>query len=257
MRAAYDETEQTVVRMGEVTERVLGEYPEASLGRVTSAERSALEEGHTTNVGNVIVVPVNTGYEIEDVQAVRLAENFSMLAGNRVPDGAVVAAAFCFREPSFQIHQAEDMVIRWGYPIGIKALEAPADGAAELTCPSCGAATEIPADECGNCGFDGAPFTLPPAQQRQVPSGPPIAITLNVDGQSVSTTGRDIGSYVWVTCPECGLVQDATHEHCSRCGHDLTAEVKKLTGDPNRPPEKHLVAPPPASKQPDKRSAPV
>jgi hypothetical protein len=124
VRAEWNEEERTVVRLGEITERVLGEYPDATLGRVTTAERTALGERQTTNVANVIVVPVNPAYEIEDVQAVRLGEGFSMLCGHRRHDGAVMAAAFCFREPTFSVHEAEDMVIRWGYAIALVQPEA-------------------------------------------------------------------------------------------------------------------------------------
>lgn len=256
VRASYREEEQAVVRVGEVTERVLGEYPEATLGRVTPAERSALDAGTTTNVGNVIVVPVNTYYEIEDVQAVRLAENFSMLTGRRKPDGAIVAAAICFREPAFATHEAEDMVLRWGFQIPVVQADAddgiaPGDSENTMTCPSCNETTDNDdAVACPNCGYDGPPFSTPTHHRHH-----PIALTVNVsrDGE---VEARQVGSYVWVTCPECGLVQDATHEHCSRCGDDLTSETKKLTGDPNRPPEKHLILPPPANQQPDKRSQP-
>lgn len=119
IRAFWSDEEEQVVRIGEITERIIGEYPDAALGRVTPAERAALDAETVTNEGNVIVVPVNTDCEIEDVQAVRLDENFSMLTGHRRPDGAIMAAAFCFREPRFTVHEAEDMVVRWGYPVAI------------------------------------------------------------------------------------------------------------------------------------------
>jgi hypothetical protein len=124
VRAEWDEAQDQVVRVGEITQMVLGEYPAATLGRISAAERQALEAGETTNVGNVIVVPVNGEYEIENVQAVRLADGVAMLTGNRVPDGAVVAAALCFREPGHTIHDAEDMVIRWGFPIRVREVVA-------------------------------------------------------------------------------------------------------------------------------------
>jgi ribosomal protein L37E len=264
VRAEWSEEEQQVVRVGEITERVLGEYPLATLGRVTAAERAALEAGHTTNEGNVIVIPVNTAYTIEDVQAVRLAENFSMLAGNRRPDGAIVAAAFCFREPSITLHEAENMVVRWGFPIPIVQADGagdnmPEDGDDLLTCPSCGATTDAPATECSSCGFSGPPFSLTPAQQRQLnPSGTqPIAITVNIDGQQVTAKGGvEPGKYVYLKCPECGLIQDADHDHCTRCGHDLTEARRGMFAEYEQKGEKpplHSVPPPPASKQPDLR----
>jgi hypothetical protein len=188
VRASYSDELRRVVRIGEITERVLGEYPGATLGRVTTAERAALDATHTTNVANVIVVPVNPDYQIEEPQAVRLSENFSMLVGNRVPDGAVVATAFCFREPRFSIHDAEDMVIRWGYQITIVQAEVPSD-ADTLTCPSCGAGNAIDAGQCITCGFDGPPFSLPSAQRR--PAAQPIALTIHIDGREAHVTREE------------------------------------------------------------------
>jgi hypothetical protein len=174
-----------VVRIGELTERVLGEYPDAALGRVTVAERAALDAACTTQEGNVIVIPVNVGVAISGVQAVRLDEGFSMLCGHREPDGAIMAAAFCFREPRIEVHEAEDMVTRWGYDIGlVQADDVPSDSDT-LLCPSCGGVSPIDAGQCATCGFDGPPFSLP-ARWRSQPQQP-IALTVNVDGQRVST----------------------------------------------------------------------
>jgi hypothetical protein len=187
VRASWNEDEDQVVRIGEITERVLGEYPDATLGRVTPAERSAIEATETTNEGNVIVVPVNTDYEIESVQAVRLAENFSMLTGNRRPDGAVVAAAFCFREPKFTVHEAEDMVIRWGFPIQLLADAATSGGPDDaLTCPTCGETSAMEATECQNCGYSGPPFSVPQKHRHQITH--PIALTINIDGKKEEVT---------------------------------------------------------------------
>lgn len=187
VRAVYSEPQRAVLRIGTLTERVLGEYPQATLGRVTPAERAALDARQTTNAANVIVVPVNPGYQIQDVQAVRLEDHVSMLCGNRSPDGAVVAAAFCFREPRFSIHEAEDMVIRWGFEISpVQADDVPSD-ADTLTCPSCGETSDADAAACDNCGFDGPPFSLPAGQRSQPPQ--PIAITVNIDGKSATVQG--------------------------------------------------------------------
>jgi hypothetical protein len=177
VRAAYSEEQQRVVRIGEITEQVLGEYPDATLGRVTPAERAALEAGETTNVANVIVVPVNTSYAVGDVQAVRLEEQLSMLCGRREPDGAVMAAAFCFREPRFTVHEAQDMVVRWGYDVTIADVPSDAD---TLTCPSCGGTSGLDAQACETCGFAGPPFSLPQGQRAQPTQ--PIALHVTING---------------------------------------------------------------------------
>jgi hypothetical protein len=185
VRSEYNEDEGCVVRIGEITEQVLGEYPDATLGRVTTAERAALELGRSTNIANVIVVPVNPGYRISEVQAVRLAPDVSMLTGRREPDGAILAAAFCFREPRFAMHEAEDMVIRWGYAIALAPV-----GSDVLLCPSCGATSPIDADQCSLCSFDGPPFSVP-ASQREGSPQMPIALTVNIDGHNVELEGGD------------------------------------------------------------------
>jgi hypothetical protein len=183
VRAFWSDEDEAVVRIGEITERVLDEYPDATSGRVTAAERAALEARHTTNEGNVIVIPVNTGYEIEDVQAVRLDDRFSMLVGNRRPDNAIVAAAFCFREPGVTVHEAENMVLRWGFPIGIiQADDIPSD-ADTLSCPSCSATAPIDATECPECGYNGPPFsTSMPIRRKTMMPQQPIALHITVNG---------------------------------------------------------------------------
>ena len=187
VRAYWSDEQNEVVRIGQITERVLGEYPDATIGRITAAERSALEAQSTTNAGNVIVVPVNQGYEVDDVRAVRLGDEFSLLCGNRIPDGAIVAVAFCFREPGFTVHQAEDMVLRWGFQIGV--VQADAQTEDMLTCPQCGCDCEMTADSCPECNFAGPPFTLPPDARKNLgtPGAQPIALTVNINGQEVKT----------------------------------------------------------------------
>lgn len=119
VKAEFNEELGEVVRIGVITEAVMAEFPSATLGRLTPAERAALEARVTVSEGNVIVIPVNTGTQIDDVSAVRLEDGLSILVGNRVPDGAIMAVAVCFREPRFSLHLAEDMVVRWGYAIGL------------------------------------------------------------------------------------------------------------------------------------------
>lgn len=188
VRADWNEEEGAVVRVGEITERVLGEYPDATLGRLTAAERAAVDARQTTNEGNVVVVPVNPGYEMDDFQAVRLASGFAMLVGHRIPDGAIVARAFCFREPEFTPHQAEDAVIRWGFPVELRAMpgdETPSDGDDLLNCPSCDETSPIDADACTNCGFTGPPFSTPRDQRDRFQLQQPIALTVTVNGEKV------------------------------------------------------------------------
>lgn len=191
VKAFWSEDEQTTVRIGELTERIIEEHPDATLGRITAAERVALDANQTTNVGNVIVVPVNVGVTIDDVSAVRLGENFSMLCGHRVPDGAIMASAFCFREPSFTVHAAEDMVIRWGYDVVLiqadSVLDAVPSDADTLSCPSCGEDSPIDSSSCTTCGYDGPPFGAAPTKRPLLPPGQPIALTVNIDGQRVTT----------------------------------------------------------------------
>lgn len=271
IRAEYREAEQQVVRVGEITAFVIDEYPRATLGRLTAAEREALDARATTHVGNLLVIPVNPGYNVDDVQAVRLDENFSMLTGHRVPDGAIVAKAFCFREPAMKDYEAEDMVVRWGYPIPIQAQsDTPEDGDDLLTCPSCGETSPIDAQACVNCGNTDAPFSLSKEKKQQVSTQQPIALTLNVDPEVlakggdwiqrgieiVAKGGVEPGKYVYLKCPECGLIQDAAHDHCTRCGHDLTEARRGMFAEYEKKGEKpplHSTPPPPASKQPDER----
>jgi ribosomal protein L37E len=251
VRAAYNEAERQVIRIGEITERVLGEYPEATLGRITPAEREALEACVVTNIGNVIVVPVNLAYAVNDEQVVRLDKDFSMIVGHRVPDGAIVARAFAFREPSFATYEAEDMVIRWGYPVRVRELHA----ATGLVCPSCGAANDIDAEECAECGYIGPPFTIALDKRKGVAVPPqPIAFHVHLDGETLAKGGIEPGKYTYLKCPECGLIQDAANSKCTRCGHDLTEARKGMFASlKGKKPTLHDKPPPPASEQPDLR----
>jgi hypothetical protein len=157
VKAVWNEEEDLVVRIGEITEMIIAEFPNATLGRLTAAESAALDRHETHNQGNLIVIPVNQGTRIVDVSAVRLEDGMSLLCGNRVPDGAVMAAAICFREPKFTLHEAEDMAIRWGYPVALVQADDVEPDSTLVTCPQCD--TEQPVTEmCVNCGFTGEPF---------------------------------------------------------------------------------------------------
>jgi hypothetical protein len=95
---AFIENGETL-RAGEQTYAILEQYPDAEQGRVTQLERQALEAGLPTVEGPIAVVPVNPGYDVEEVRAQRLAPGLSLLWGHRRGDRAVVAKALCFRRP--------------------------------------------------------------------------------------------------------------------------------------------------------------
>jgi hypothetical protein len=112
-----DGGEEVTRRVGEHTYAILAEYPDRTIGRVTHLEREGLAEHKPTRVGPVALVPVNPGYEVGELRAVRLAPGLSMLVGERKTDQAVVAKALCFREPEFDLLAAEETALRWGFPI--------------------------------------------------------------------------------------------------------------------------------------------
>jgi hypothetical protein len=115
IRAHWDQANAATVRIGELTAAVVEEYPEHTVGRVTSIEREAVEAGETRQHGPVCVVPVNPAYDVGELRAFRLQEGLSMIVGQRVQDDAIVAKALCFREPQFTLSQAEEMALRWGF----------------------------------------------------------------------------------------------------------------------------------------------
>jgi hypothetical protein len=113
VRAAWDG--ERTVRVGALTEAVLEEFPDHTVGRTTSIERDAVEASEVMQRGPVIVVPVNLPYEVTELRAFRLAEGLSMVVGQRAEDGALVARALCFREPQFDRRSAEEAAMRWGF----------------------------------------------------------------------------------------------------------------------------------------------
>jgi hypothetical protein len=65
--------EDVFVRMGEQTKAILEQFPERSIGRMTSIESDLLGQIETAiQRGSTIYVPVNPDYEIENARAVRL-----------------------------------------------------------------------------------------------------------------------------------------------------------------------------------------
>lgn len=116
VRAMWNESLDTTIRVGEVTHAILEEYPESEIGRLTRFEQEGLRATEITSEGPLTIVPVNPGYEVPEVRAVRLRPGISMLCGQRV-DGALVAKALVFREPEFTALDAEERALRWGFEL--------------------------------------------------------------------------------------------------------------------------------------------
>jgi hypothetical protein len=116
VRAVLDEETGGTRRVGERTYAILEEYGDFTIGRVTQLERDALDAQRPFRTGPLAIVPVNPAHEVAEVKALRLAPGLSMLAGTR-RDGAIIAKAFCFREPEFDVLKAEETAMRWGFPV--------------------------------------------------------------------------------------------------------------------------------------------
>jgi hypothetical protein len=121
VRAMYEE-EVGSFRCGELTYAVLSEFPDRTIGRLTPFEQRAmrfLDSGEwpgPMEEGPVTIVPVNEEYAMHGVRAVRLAPGLSMLLGYRDGDDAMVARAFCFRQPEYAVLDAEERALGWGFP---------------------------------------------------------------------------------------------------------------------------------------------
>lgn len=121
--AFWDEEQRRTVRYGELTATVLEQFPDHSVGRVTDAERAAIDQTEVTYHGTMAVVPVNPTYEVTEVRAFRLDEGLSLLVGTRRRDGAYVAKGVAFREPHFTLEEAEEHAMRWGFVTAVEEEE--------------------------------------------------------------------------------------------------------------------------------------
>jgi hypothetical protein len=115
IRAIWDDERAEALRVGELTAAILEEYPEHTVGRVTETERHAVQSNEPYQHGPVAIIPVNPEYTVREIRAFRLQEGLAMIVGQRAEDGALVARALCFREPQFEVRQAEEMALRWGF----------------------------------------------------------------------------------------------------------------------------------------------
>jgi hypothetical protein len=124
--------EEVTVRVGERTWAILGEYEDRTVGRVTPLEREGLAARRPVTTGPLSIVPVNPGLRADEITAVRLAPGLSMLLGERRRDGALFAKALCFRAPEFDALDAEELALRWGFPVERWEEPAPADDPARV-----------------------------------------------------------------------------------------------------------------------------
>jgi hypothetical protein len=115
VRAWWDEELGTTVRVGEITYRLLEQYPDREDGRITQAERQALDAGEVATLDSLTVIPVNQGYDCVDLRMVRLAPGLGMVVGYRRGDQALVAKGFSFRRPEFDEVAAEEFALRVGF----------------------------------------------------------------------------------------------------------------------------------------------
>lgn len=103
-------------RCGEITWRLLEQYPDLEEGRITSFERQALDANETATQGPVTVIPVNQGHEcLSAYRVVRLAPGLGAILGYRKRDRATVVKAFSFRQPEFDELAAQELVLNLGY----------------------------------------------------------------------------------------------------------------------------------------------
>lgn len=114
IKADYDEDDGRVIRIGELTEAILEQFPDHTIGRVTGAENEALEAGETFQKGAMIAVAVNLDYETFEHRAVRLGNDVSLIVGQTAA-GALITRAVCFRDDAYTVAAAEDRAIAWGF----------------------------------------------------------------------------------------------------------------------------------------------
>lgn len=116
VRAWWDDELQATVRVGENTYRILEQYEDREVGRITKIEQEALGAIRPTAVGGIIAIPVNVGEELDELKIARLGKGLSMVVGTR-PDEALMARALIFREPDYDRLRAEELAAAWGFSI--------------------------------------------------------------------------------------------------------------------------------------------
>ncbi len=105
------------VKIGEATERIMAEYPEATLGRVHASERKAVEAGVSAQVGPKVVLVARSDYALTDLRAVNLSDGVRLIAGKRKTDGALMTAGLVFRDEDLNPVDAVARAERWGLDV--------------------------------------------------------------------------------------------------------------------------------------------
>lgn len=162
VKAIVEENEVTYV--GETTAALLEAHEETADfgGYVMSVERDAIDANQTLRSGSSVIVPVNPGMRVTELAAVKLSEGLKMVVGKRVGDEALVAKALRFAEPAFDLKQASEYALRWGFVarpfVESAARRKPSDGSKGNgpTCMFCGSELrDYPQNPvCPLCGSD-------------------------------------------------------------------------------------------------------
>jgi hypothetical protein len=265
-----------VTYIGATTRALLEQYEpdELAFGYVVESEREAIEANQTMRAANSVIVPVNPRLRCNEYRTVKLADGLRMVVGRHIGDDAMVARALRFTEPHFDLRQASEYALRWGF-VSEPLVEVAGN---PKRCINCGA--ELPDYSavnpvCPECNTDntGWPPTGDPAYGPiaggSSETGTQVLVALAEQQREIRTLTDTLatyaenakghvekGKYIYLKCPNCGLVQDADHSSCSRCGHDLTDARKAMFAyyeQKGVKPTLHSTPPPPASRQKDYR----
>lgn len=124
VRAWYDEQADQIIRVGELTERIIDQHEDTlAVGRMTKTELAFVGSRETVQDGALIIVPVNIGHPCDEYRALRLGGGVSLIVGQRTLDGAAIAKAISFKDADYDINQAEERAMRWGFDLPPRAVE--------------------------------------------------------------------------------------------------------------------------------------
>lgn len=211
VRAIVEGTE--VNYYGETTLALLEDAEGGTIGYVTKTEMEAIENGEATRSGKSLIMPVNIGMVCTEFRTVKLDDGLRVVVGRRLGDEAMVAKALRFTEPTYDLKDANDLALRWGFTEDVlteDATEIGPEGTTGETCPGCSApllqAPTILRPFCPSCGYD----TSKPAGGSGAGSGDAdvAAVCLQCRGTGKVEGGTMVGMMV---CPRCkGTGQEPT-----------------------------------------------